>query len=125
MLGRWQPPVLSPVAATALARALPAALTRGRSAFDGLERIIGERFAVNTVALTDSGTSALVLAFRSVLPAHGIVALPGYACVDLLAAAAFAELRVRLYDIEPATLSPDLDSVRAALRRGADAVMRS
>ena len=119
MLGRWQPPVLSPVAPTALLRAAPAALSRSAAALDRLERILRQRFAANHVALTDSGTSALILA----LPKKGTVALPAYACVDLLAAAAFAGLRVRLYDTDPATLSPDLDSVRAALERGVDAIV--
>ncbi|HTA74825.1 MAG TPA: DegT/DnrJ/EryC1/StrS family aminotransferase [Gemmatimonadaceae bacterium] len=123
MLGRWQPPVLSPVAPATLLRALPAILTRSGDAFDRLHRIIRTRFSADHVALTDSGTSALVLAFRYALPARGTVALPAYACVDLLAAAAFAGLRVRLYDVDPATLSPDLDSVRATLGRGADGIV--
>lgn len=123
MLGRWQPPVLSPVAPAALARAIPAALARSQSAFTALEQLIRKRFAAPNVALTDSGTSALILAFRAALPTRGTVALPAYACVDLLAAAGFAGLRVRLYDVDPSTLSPDLDSVRAALGRGADAIV--
>ncbi len=123
MLGRWQPPVLSPVAPATLARAFYAAYRRDDTAFDVLDQTIRSRFGANQVALTDSGTSALVLAFRHTLPAQGTVALPAYACVDLLAAAAFAGLRVRLYDVDPITLSPDLDSVRAALGRGADGIV--
>jgi perosamine synthetase len=115
--------VLSPVAPATLARAFRAALGRDQTSFDLLDRTIKSRFAANHVALTDSGTSALVLAFRYALPARGTVALPAYACVDLLAAAAFAGLRVRLYDVDPRTLSPDLDSVRAALGRGADGIV--
>ena len=121
--GRWQPPVLSPVTPATLARAVPAILTRNVAAFDVLEQTLKKRFGPTHVALTDSGTSALILAFGSALPAGGTVALPAYACVDLLSAAAFARLRVRLYDVDPATLSPDLDSVRAALVRGADAIV--
>jgi hypothetical protein len=34
-------------------------------------------------------------------------------------------MRVRLYDIDPTTLSPDLDSVRKALSRGVDAILVS
>ena len=123
MIGRWQPPVLSPVAPATLARAVPAILTRDAGSFGALEEILRNRFAAREIALTDSGTSALVLAFRSSVPPRGTVALPAYACVDLLAAAAFAGLRVRLYDVDPATLSPDLDSVRAALGRGADGIV--
>lgn len=100
-------------------RALPAALLRDASALDALEGVIRDRFGLEHVSLTDSGTSALILA----LPQKGTVALPAYACVDLLAAAAFRSLRVRFYDVDPATLSPDLDSVRAALGRGVDAIV--
>ncbi len=76
-----------------------------------------------SVALTDSGTSALVLALRLAARADRSVALPAYGCVDLLAAAAYAQLRVRLYDVDPATLSPDLESVRRALARGAETIV--
>ena len=51
------------------------------------------------------------------------MALPAYACIDLTTAAVGADVRVRLYDVDPATLSPDLDSVRAAIRRGVDAIV--
>lgn len=80
-------------------------------------------FGAKHVALTDSGTSALVLALRLSIPRTGTVALPAYACVDLLAAAKYALARVRFYDIDPATLSPDLESVERALARGADAIV--
>src|SRR5579862_5223764 len=119
VLGRWQPPVLSPVAPAALMRAAPAALSRSNAAFERLTETLRRRYSANHVALTDSGTSALILALRS----QKTVALPAYACVDLLAAAAFVGARVRLYDVNPATLSPDLDSVRAALNRGVDAIV--
>jgi perosamine synthetase len=123
VLGRWQPPVLSPIAPASLARAIPAALSRSASAVAALEQLLTTRFGAEAVALTDSGTSALALAFRLAVPARGTVALPAYACVDLLAAAAWAGLRIRFYDVDPATLSPDSDSVRAALGRGADAIV--
>lgn len=87
------------------------------------ESLTRHHFAMREVALTDSGTSALVLALRLAAPNGGTVAYPGYACVDLAAAARYAGVRVRLYDLDPATLSPDLDSVRAALRRGVDAIV--
>jgi dTDP-4-amino-4,6-dideoxygalactose transaminase len=43
-------------------------------------------------------------------------------CVDLIAAARKANVRVRLYDVDPQTLSPDLDSVRRVLAEGVHAV---
>ena len=45
------------------------------------------RYGATAVALTDSGTLALVVGLRSLLPRGGTVALPAYACVDLVAAA--------------------------------------
>jgi dTDP-4-amino-4,6-dideoxygalactose transaminase len=73
--------------------------------------------------LTDSGTSALVLALRLAAGRKKVVAYPGYACVDLAAAARFARVRVRLYDLDPHTLSPDLDSLQATVARGVDAIV--
>ncbi len=98
-----------------------------------LMRELRVRYDASRVALTDSGTSALVAALRLVAGRRGgesgdggaavTVAYPGYACVDLAAAARFAGARVRLYDIDPATLSPDLDSLAAAIARGVDAIV--
>ncbi len=73
--------------------------------------------------LCDSGTSALVLALRTAVAPGGTVAFPSYSCVDLAAAARYAGVHVRLYDLDPATLSADLDSLTATLHRGVDAVV--
>lgn len=86
-------------------------------------RELRESFAARTVALTDSGTSALVAALRMMIGKNGTVAFPAYACVDLAAAARFAGARVRLYDIDPRTLGPDLDSLAATIARGVDAIV--
>jgi perosamine synthetase len=82
-----------------------------------------QRYSAADALLTDSGTSALILALRKILPQGGTVALPGYSCIDLTTAALGAGMRVRLYDIEPSTLSPDLDSVRKVVARGVDAIV--
>lgn len=127
MIGRRQLPVASPLSFRALAAAAGAAGTPGRSrrgaALETLREALATRFGARAVALTDSGTSALVLALRMVVPRGGTVALPSYACVDLLTAAHGAGVRVRFYDVVPDTLSPDLDRVRDALHRGADAIV--
>jgi hypothetical protein len=88
-----------------------------------LEATVAQRYGGAAVALTDSGTSALVLALRHFVGAGESVAFPGYACVDLAAAARCAGVRVRLYDLEPETLAPDMRSLEAALRRGVRAVV--
>ena len=84
-----------------------------------------ERYSAADALLTDTGTSALILALRKILPPGGTVAYPGYACIDLTTAALGAGMRVRLYDIDPSTLSPDLDSVRNVFARGVDAIVVS
>src|SRR6266545_4725787 len=52
-----------------------------------------------------------------------VVALPAYSCYDVAAAAVGAGVRIALYDVDPATLAPDLDSVTATLAEGARIVV--
>jgi dTDP-4-amino-4,6-dideoxygalactose transaminase len=49
--------------------------------------------------------------------------LPGYGCADITSAIAYTRVKARLYDIDPETLSPDLDSLQRTLRCGVDAVL--
>ena len=117
------PPVQSPIRGRDLARATIGTAIGTESALGRLTALLRQMFAAEEVGLTDSGTSALVVALRSVVPRGGTVALPAYGCVDLVAAAVRSEVGVRLYDIEPATLGPDLDSLGRAVERGVDAVV--
>ena len=122
MIVRQQLPVASPIAPRALVQAIgPALLPRDvqSSAADEIAR----RFDATKALLTDSGTSALVLALRLMVGEGGTVAFPAYGCVDLAAAARFARVRVRLYDTDPHTLSADLVSLEQTLQRGVDAVL--
>lgn len=123
MTWRQQPPVLSPLPIRALVDGMGAAVRRDTGAFDTVAAILRWRYGAAEALLTDSGTSALILALRRILPPGGTVAFPAYACIDLTAAALGAEAQVRLYDVDPATLSPDLDSVRGVIRRGVDAIV--
>ncbi|HEY0529021.1 MAG TPA: DegT/DnrJ/EryC1/StrS family aminotransferase [Gemmatimonadaceae bacterium] len=120
---RCIPPVVSPVSARAVINGVSAALGGEPDARICVRSFLRARLAATDVVLTDSGTSALILALRTSVQKEGIIALPGYGCVDLAAAAIGAGLRVRLYDLDPRTLSPDLDSLRRALDRGANAVV--
>jgi dTDP-4-amino-4,6-dideoxygalactose transaminase len=120
---RRQPPVLSPVSSRALVEGVGTALGLRASAHEAVTSALRRRYGSVDALLTDSGTSALILALKKMLPAGGTVAYPAYACIDLTTAALGAEIRIRLYDVDPATLSPDLDSVRAAIRRGVDAIV--
>jgi dTDP-4-amino-4,6-dideoxygalactose transaminase len=123
VIGRRQLPVASPISPAALLRALRLATIGDDSVERTAVELLRREFGAHTAALTDSGTSALVLALRLAVPPGGVVAYPSYACVDLAAAARFAGVRVRLYDLDPSTLGPDLDSVRAVLRRGVNAIV--
>ena len=118
-----QLPVHSPIASSALGRAATHALRRDTSPLDGLTARVNDALDAEATALTDSGTSALVWALRLAVGRGGTVAMPAYACINLTAAARYARVRVRLYDIDPGTLSPDLDSLAATFRRGVDAVV--
>lgn len=120
---RRYPPVLSPVSTRALVDGMGAAIGFRRGSYAAVTAILRHRYGATDALLTDSGTSALILALRKMLPRGGTVAYPAYACIDLTAAAVATGVRVRLYDLDSATMSPDLDSVRAAVRRGVDAIV--
>ena len=118
---RRQLPVSSPVTLPGLLHGLRGALGVDSSRLLAAE--LQARHGVAGVALCDSGTSALVLALRAAVPSGGTVAFPSYSCVDLAAAARFTNVRVRLYDLDPTTLSADLESLERTLQRGVDAVV--
>ncbi|HXI97309.1 MAG TPA: DegT/DnrJ/EryC1/StrS family aminotransferase [Gemmatimonadaceae bacterium] len=120
---RRYPPVLSPVTTRALVDGMGAAIGLRGDSHAAVEAILRYRYGATDALLTDSGTSALILALRKMLPRGGTVAYPAYACIDLTAAAVATGVRVRLYDLDPATMSPDLDSLRATIKRGADAIV--
>ncbi len=123
MIFRRQPGVASPISPAALARGLIDSVRVADELPRRATTLVERRYGAARALLTDSGTSALVLALRLAVPPGGVVGFPGYACVDLAAAARFAGVRVRLYDLDPATLGPDLDSVDQLLRRGVDAIV--
>jgi len=82
------------------------------------------RWTGRRVILTDSGTTALALALRP-SPAGNSrpVALPAYACYDVATALDIAGVPFLLYDLDPATLGPDFDSLRRVLDAGADRIV--
>lgn len=128
---RRQLPVYSPIRPRSLLAGLGAALGFGRP-WERLRRRLARHYGTPDLLLTDSGTSALHLAIRGALATSrsssgsregGVVALPAYCCPDVVTAAVGAGARVRLYDVDPATLGPDRESLEAALRAGVAAVV--
>jgi dTDP-4-amino-4,6-dideoxygalactose transaminase len=75
--------------------------------------------------LTGSGTAALIWAMRGVRQMSGDApfALPAYGCYDLATATVGSGSRVLLYDLDPATLAPDMDSLLAVVSAGVSAVV--
>lgn len=123
MSWRQLAPVRSPVSPLSLPAGIAAACGLRSSDHHDVIDALRLRYRASDVLLTDSGTSALILALRALVPRGGIVAYPAYACIDLTTAALGAGVTVRLYDVDPMTLSPDLDSVREAVKRGVDAIV--
>ncbi len=120
MLGlRHQVPVYSPISARALATSLSPG-GRGAGAAE-LSVALAEKYGAAAVVLCGSGTEALQLA----LTAAGAreVALPAFTCYDVATAALGAGAGVRLYDVDPETLAPDVSSVEEAVRAGAGVVV--
>jgi dTDP-4-amino-4,6-dideoxygalactose transaminase len=124
LFGRRQLPVYSPIDPFSLVVSGVSAIASARESLrEDARQAIARHFHAREVTLTDSGTSALVLALRIATQAGGDVAMPAYGCLDLASAAQCADVRVRLYDLNPATLSPDEESVRAACRAGASVIV--
>jgi len=122
MSWRWVPPVHSPVFPGALPAAIAAAWGWRVPDRDGIVEALKARYDASDALLTDSGTSALILALQTI-GRGATVAYPAYGCFDLTTAALGAGMCVRLYDLDPQSLSPDLDSVREVIRRGVDAIV--
>ncbi|HWZ27447.1 MAG TPA: DegT/DnrJ/EryC1/StrS family aminotransferase [Gemmatimonadales bacterium] len=119
---RRQLPVYSPVTFRGVVRA-GTALLRG-SEIDTLREELSRQYGAPRVELWGSGTQALQVA---ITVAHrrvgGAVALPGFQCYDLASAVVGADVRVALYDVNPGTLAPDLESLRRVLAAGARVVV--
>lgn len=122
--GYWCPPVHSPLSAGSVFRALVEA--PGGRAPDALSKFLSGRFHAADVTLFDSGTHALTAAIRAAqkwIGRDALVALPAFTCYDVATAAAGADGRIVLYDLDPHTLGPDWTSFEAALATGAGIVV--
>lgn len=84
-----------------------------------------DEYGAKATSLTASGTAALALSFLASTrdSDRPRVLLPAWGCPDLMSAADAVNAEVLLYDLDPDTLSPDLNSVRNALCHGPHAVV--
>lgn len=121
-----QPPAYSPLPLSALRAGATAAIQPGRDDCGALRELLARDYAADSVTLFASGTQALQVALTQAAAGLGpeaTVALPAFTCFDVATAAVGARLRIALYDIDPGTLAPDLDSLTAALNAGARIVV--
>jgi len=128
-VSRWRHllPVSSPLSAAALLAGVRVAAGNGKAAaaVRQLDTLVRERYTPAALLLTDSGTTALRAALVATLAGRtgAAVALPAFSCYDLATAAEGAGVPVVLYDTDPQSLTPDLASLRRALRLGAAVVV--
>lgn len=123
-----QLPVHSPLGLRAACKSARLGLGAGDDCRPRVRALVRVLYEAEDALLVGSGTQALTLALRAAAPAQdsqgpGIVALPAYSCYDVATAAVAANARIALYDVDPATLAPDLASLAAALALGARAVV--
>jgi perosamine synthetase len=118
-------PTYSPLSLDGLLSATGSLLRRDGEATAQLESFLRERYDADRAVLLGSGAQALQRALevglveRAPEPGRRVVALPAFTCFEVASAAVGAGARVVLYDVDPATLAPDLDSFRRALEKGA------
>ncbi len=123
---RHQLAVYSPIPLRALAAATAAALGGNRDSVSQLELLLRREYAADEVLLCGSGTQALQLAIQSArddIGRQAAVALPAFSCFDVASAAVGANGPVILYDLDPLSLSPDLESLEQSLAAGARIVV--
>jgi dTDP-4-amino-4,6-dideoxygalactose transaminase len=113
---RRQLPAWSPVTVRALAAG--AFTSRGdRRPVESLDARVRSEYGATLVQFTESGTAALALAMLAAARdgSRPRVAMPAWACYDLMTAADIADAEVILYDLDPGTLAPEALSFADAL----------
>lgn len=127
MLGlRHQLAAYSPLPLAAQLAAVRPRRRAGDAALRELELRLAQEFHAESALLCASGTQALQLAIEHAVAQTGgpaVVALPGFCCYDVAAAAVGASVRVGLYDLDPDTLSPELTSLERLLKGGVRVVV--
>ena len=121
-----QLPVYSPLPLGAVWRAARRVFRSAEDSRPRARELIRASYAAERVVLTGTGTHALQIALRAASRLVGgdlTVALPAFTCFDVAAAAVGAGARIALYDLDPATLAPDLDSLALTLAGGARIVV--
>ncbi|NLW80484.1 MAG: DegT/DnrJ/EryC1/StrS aminotransferase family protein [Desulfovibrionales bacterium] len=87
-------------------------------AVESLCAAIRNKFGVRHVSLASSGRAGLsagLRALRRISPERDEVLLPAFTSFSVPSAVVQAGLKVSLYDLQPDTLAPDMDSLQGAL----------
>ena len=119
---RQQLPAYSPLPLKAITAAAMTPIAPSGTPEATVVEAISTRYRPRSILRTDSGTSALTVALQTTARSR-IVALPAFCCFDVATAVAGADVGIVFYDIDPATLGPDFESLRQALRRGATVIL--
>ena len=117
-------PALSPLPGAALPRLIAQAAGYGADPRANLRAQLMRRYKADGCSLWASGTHALQAALTIVKQSGSApILLPAYTCYEVATAAVGAQLAVALYDVDPLTLEPDWESMRAAASAGASALI--
>jgi perosamine synthetase len=123
---RQQLAAYSPVSAKAVLLATGQLFGVGNDPRPALRALLEREYGATTVLLCGSGTQALTIAIQEArrrVDVDAPVALPAFSCFDVASAAVGADVRVSLYDLDPNTLAPDLESLERVLRAGTGVVV--
>lgn len=114
---RMLPPAGAPLTAGILFSALTA-LAAGKPVEETLRADLAELSGARHVRLADTGRAALslaLLALSRMRPQRDEVLVPAYVSFSVPSAAVNAGLKVRLYDVRPDDLTPEYQTLRAAV----------
>jgi dTDP-4-amino-4,6-dideoxygalactose transaminase len=128
MVLRHQLAVYSPITVSAGPRAVVAALRLGADPRPRLLDAVLREYAATDGVLCGSGTQALQIAITVAMRSIGErtpVALPAFSCFDVASAAIGADTRIALYDLDPSTLGPSVESLDRVLAGGVRVVVVS
>jgi len=119
---RHQLAVYSPIPLAGPVSGVAAALRLTPDPRPALIEMLRQDYDASGVLLTGSGTQALQVAIENAVRHIGsgsqVVALPAFSCFDVASAAIGATVSAALYDLDPETLGPDLDSLERVLAAG-------
>ena len=118
------PPVLSDYPVETILRDLSLALRHPEETHAALVLRFHEIYPDRSVVFVDSGTSALGIAIKTARGERDLpVAVPAYACPDVGTALQIAGAQGLVYDTDPSTLSPDLQSLERCLNAGCNVIV--